>query len=208
MSFIGKDPRVNSVITTDIGAGTPSNPAAGSFKTVDRGGFLYNRSSAGSETAVTPEVTQAATGLVLSAGQLKGTNTNDDAASGYVGESLIQSFLNFSAGASDVYTDPVSLGLTAGDWDVTFQLQANATASTNGYVIAVTSIPGNDPTNFVFGDNALTGPSPASFTNCTTISNLRIQVPSGTVTYYAKWAIDYSGTTPTASGRFSARRVR
>lgn len=68
------------------------------------------------------EVTQSAPGVVKSAGQLLGTNTNDSAASGYVGEYVIQSRvitsgLSLTSNTATNLTTS-ALTLTAGDWDI------------------------------------------------------------------------------------------
>jgi hypothetical protein len=62
-------------------------------------------------------VSQSGAGLVERAGQLKGTNTNDSAIAGNVGEYL---FFSGSAVfiADNVYEDIATLTLSAGDWDV------------------------------------------------------------------------------------------
>jgi len=65
-------------------------------------------------------VTQTASGLVTSAGQLLGTNTNDTANAGNVGELLQSKVLVASATALTTNTakDVTTITLTAGDWDV------------------------------------------------------------------------------------------
>jgi hypothetical protein len=75
------------------------------------------------------ETTQSLPGVVKSAGQLKGTNTNDDAAAGYVGE-----FVGANAGtdvtaANADYVELASVTLSAGDWDVEGFVAANAAGS-------------------------------------------------------------------------------
>ncbi len=66
------------------------------------------------------EVGQNTSGLVKSAGQLKGTNTNDNAATGYVGEHFIQSrtILDKTPLTSGVKVNVTAsnITLTAGDW--------------------------------------------------------------------------------------------
>jgi hypothetical protein len=66
------------------------------------------------------EVAQSSSGLVKSAGQLKGTNTNDSAATGYVGE-LIEQAQNTpqAPAASGSYKAIDSKEFSAGDWEVT-----------------------------------------------------------------------------------------
>lgn len=52
MSYVGKNPRFTSQILDDITTTTPSNPASGSNKIVNRNGFLFIRDSSGNETPV------------------------------------------------------------------------------------------------------------------------------------------------------------
>jgi hypothetical protein len=53
------------------------------------------------------------------AGLVLGTNTNDAAAAGYVGEYLSANLgVNTAPGASNTATTFITLSLTAGDWDV------------------------------------------------------------------------------------------
>ena len=64
-------------------------------------------------------VTQANAGVVESAGQLLGTNTNDNAATGYVGEYVSGSpGSSVNPAASGSVVTITSIALTAGDWDV------------------------------------------------------------------------------------------
>lgn len=71
-----------------------------------------------------PNVTQSVAGLVVSAGQLLGTNTNDSAASGKVGEFIsatgTQTTLSTTAGTYTSITS-ASVSLTAGDWMVAYR---------------------------------------------------------------------------------------
>lgn len=66
------------------------------------------------------EVTQSAAGVVKSAGQLKGTNTNDSASAGYVGEVISSSLARSLATSltSGATSNVTSITITAGDWDV------------------------------------------------------------------------------------------
>lgn len=49
MAYVGKNPKFDGLILTDLVAATPGNPAAGSSKLINRNGSLYIRNSAGSE---------------------------------------------------------------------------------------------------------------------------------------------------------------
>lgn len=70
MSYIGKNPKFNSTVLTDIGNGAVDNPAAGSHRLVNRNGGLVLRDSTGVEisagggsTAI--KITQTAHGYVV-----------------------------------------------------------------------------------------------------------------------------------------------
>lgn len=70
-----------------------------------------------------PNVTQSVAGLVASAGQLLGTNTNDNASSGNTGENVSAtdtSNISQSSPSDGTFYDlsGLSISLTAGDWDI------------------------------------------------------------------------------------------
>lgn len=75
---------------------------------------------AGSQSSLTgfSEVSQDFSGLVQSAGQLKGTNTNDSAASGYVGEHIIEASGGDITPTCGAFVEVNSIVISAGDWDV------------------------------------------------------------------------------------------
>ena len=92
-------------------------------------------------------VTQSTSGLVLSAGQLLGTNTNDNASAGYVGEYKIESRLRSASTASsngasqDVTASP--LNLTAGEWDIYGVIEWDLTSATvTEYAGSISKTPG------------------------------------------------------------------
>lgn len=158
------------------------------------------------------EVQQSSSGLVKSAGQLLGTNTNDSAATGYVGEYVStanSSAQNFPTTAQ--WGDAGSISLTAGDWDITVQFELRlGTASGLGAEIeyGVSSTSGNSATGLTRGTNHFSTFSPtASANSCVTIAAFRASV-SSTTTYYGKLRASYSSGTPQWVGIISARRVR
>lgn len=88
------------------------------FRSVTASIEYYISNISVTETQV--EVGQTISGLVASAGQLKGTNTDDNAATGYVGEHvefLITTTTALTA-ASGTFEDVGGITLSAGDWDV------------------------------------------------------------------------------------------
>lgn len=82
-----------------------------------------------------PNVTQSTAGLVASAGQLLGTNTNDAANAGNVGQLIgptqttVTASSSWSSGANVTMT-----ALTAGEWDITASATALGGAATGTFV--------------------------------------------------------------------------
>lgn len=141
-----------------------------------------------------------------------GTNTNNSAAAGWVGEYLesLQSAFTAWPASTGQYGDGVSLALTAGDWDVT----AVAEFRDNGATIAgisemgIGTASGNSGTGLVGGSNAVG----IAYFGATTwwgaaVPSFRVSI-SATTTYYLKLFLTYSAGTPQYRCRLSARRVR
>lgn len=152
------------------------------------------------------EVTQALPGVVKSAGQLKGTNTNDSAAAGYVGEVVEGA----GSTTSTSITNLTSVALTAGDWVVTCTALANLSSSNAGdYVDFAFSTANNNLTGAVTYNSITYGVSRGHFT-CSTSSRgmgtliMHIQL-SGSQTYYLNSSF---GGTGTISGHIVAQRIR
>lgn len=141
-----------------------------------------------------------------------GTTTNDSAATGNVGETVLgnqTTFINFPT--STQWGDLTSIALTAGDWLVwgTYQF-LNAGGTTTEYSIAVTTTTGNSTTGFVNGLNnfqsrgaSLTGTNDGQLT----VSAVRLSL-SGSATAYLKYEATWTTTAPTASGNIRALRIR
>lgn len=153
--------------------------------------------------------TSAVTGAAI--GQLPGTATNDDATAGNVGEYLVSDVLlsgalSLSAGTAKTIT---SISLTAGDWDVTGQVQFNpdTTTITGIKIAAVNSTTNTLPNSdfFMSTEESITSINGAhTFVNCPMV---RISVATTTVYYLIGYA-EFSVSTETANGRIRARRVR
>jgi hypothetical protein len=156
-------------------------------------------------------VGQTSSGLVKSAGQLLGTNTNDSALAGYVGEYL--STINGSNSlATGVFEDISSVSLTAGDWDVCGIVAFEATSAVTGTILrtGINSTAGNNTTGMVTGDTLTGTPTMPVFgvvINTITIPAFKVSV-SATTTYYLKAGATFSAGGIDAYGRLSARRVR
>lgn len=172
---------------------------------------ISNSTTPGTDNAISISTGEVVT--LSTQGIIKGTATNDSAATGFVGEyveSVISTGQN-SAG-SNTFGDLTSISLTAGDWDVVaigFWEINGATWTSASIGISTTS--GNDGTGLVTGSNrsiatwasSSTTPTEQSFS----VPSYR-QSLSGTTTIYFKYVCTSSAGTPKCRGRLSARRVR
>lgn len=142
---------------------------------------------------------------------VKGTATNDAAATGLVGEYVESVVSAVSFPTSTEYGDLTSISLTAGDWDVSLVALSDANGATvTSWAIGISTTTGNATTGLVGGSNWLVAVNPpvaGSYNAAESIPNYRMSL-SGTTTVYAKFSGDYSVATPNGSGRLSARRVR
>ena len=147
----------------------------------------------------------AVTGNVLvSTGQLigNGTTTNDSASAGQVGEYVESSFGTYTV--TTTVSNPTSLSLTAGDWDVTIVTSgggasATATASRVGINTSASTLGSQAIDHLPFVNDTVNGISAGMFTK-------RISL-SATTTVYAVAKTD-AGTTAFQTCVLSARRVR
>lgn len=144
---------------------------------------------------------------------IKGTNTNDTATSGFVGETALANQTTFTAfPTSGNFGDLTSLSLTAGDWLVwgIYEFLGNG-GTTSEFQIAITTTSGNSTSGFTNGLNNFQYRGPTSFTgtNDTPISTGAIRFSlSGTTTIYLKYEATYTSTAPSASGNIRALRIR
>lgn len=169
-------------------------------------------------------VAQNTSGLVKSAGQLLGTNTNDSAAAGFVGEYLSQSRL-FSAplaigDATTANVTATALTLTAGDWDISgsifIELGGGVTASAADWGICKTSatLPNSDnfgvPGGATSGEwrGASTAALAAAQTETYLVPTYRVSISSSTA-FYLVFRINYSAAgSANVAGSIWARRAR
>jgi hypothetical protein len=139
-----------------------------------------------------------------------GTNTNNSAASGQVGEyveSVVTTFTNFPT--SLAYGDLTSISLTAGDWDVTACYDSQNNSAVVTYVeIGISTTTGNSTTGLQFGSNRFEDSGPiAASDRSMMVPAFRVSLAS-TTTVYLKFMSSYTTATPQARGRISARRMR
>jgi hypothetical protein len=137
-----------------------------------------------------------------------GVTDGSSAATGNVGELIEFSFVNYTTAAINTYYDATTLPLTAGDWDIMYQVSANS-----GEVSGVTycqmgigTVAGNDGTGLSSGQTSLKLDSPTGASPMT-IGRFSVSI-TGPTTYYAKVVANWSGTAPTFDGIISARRMR
>ena len=176
-----------------------SSTSAGLVITSDTTGSMSLQSSGTTKIAVT------STGAAIA-----GTNTNDSAAAGYVGEYISNTCSSLAFPTSGAYGDATNISLTAGDWDLTVvgQMQANGATVVHWYLGASTTT-GNSATGLVTGDSLVSAITPPNATAnaAASLPNIRVSIAS-TTTYYLKYQGNFSVATPQLWGRISARRVR
>jgi hypothetical protein len=140
---------------------------------------------------------------------VKGTQTNDSAASGFLGEYVVSTTSATNLPGNAVYGDGASITLSAGDWDVTGTanyLANGATVTRNLFGISTTS--GNSSTGLVNGDTAYDTSIPLAATRGAG-GSLQIRASlSGSTTYYLKVYGEYTGATEQYTCSIRARRAR
>jgi hypothetical protein len=159
----------------------------------------------------TPIIIPRATGAV----EIRGTNTNDSAAAGYVGEYKSATVLTGSAVAltTVTYANLTSLSLTAGDWDVYVNATFDPAATTNIKSLIVTVATASATPNFTPGWAAwnvwdqTTGIVIGSNVQNVLLGPIRISL-AATATYYANAWATFTVSTLAVYGIMSARRVR
>jgi hypothetical protein len=139
---------------------------------------------------------------------IRGTTTNDSAASGFVGEVVSSVVSNVSFPTSGQWGDVTSIALTAGDWDITYVAAPDKNGATVTVVVeyGISTTSGNSSSGLTYGSNYLT----AAWFNSDAggcIANFRASISAST-TYYAKVKTTYSVATPRTSARLYARRIR
>jgi hypothetical protein len=165
--------------------------------------FRVRKASGGSAVGF-GAASQTSLGLVK-AGQVPGTNTNDSASTGNVGEAQRQaSAAGSQALTTTAYTTLASITLSAGDWDISGIGEASATTSFTGMYLCI-STANNASTGCTVGDNLVQVPGTSAIDASASIPNWRVQL-SGSQTYYL--VAKSAGANTTAGGRLSARRVR
>jgi hypothetical protein len=141
---------------------------------------------------------------------IRGTNTNDSAAAGFVGEvisSQVTTLTNFPA--TGTYGDFTSISLTAGHWNVTAigEVIAASGVSTD-MLLGVSTTSGNSSTGLAIGTSRLYVSNLVSSQYMThTVPNVQIKL-SATTTVYFKYNMTFASGTPQIRGEIRAIRVR
>lgn len=167
------------------------------------------------------EATQSLPGVVKSAGQLLGTNTNDAAAAGYVGEYVQDQRVRSSgldlttATAQNVFS---TFELDAGDWDISgaagFDTNTNATITELAAAVSLTSgtMPSDDtlgvPTANEYKVQISQTASLVTGDIVLTIPTFRVSIAANNTPVYLVVRAVYSTGDINCYGSLWARRVR
>ena len=150
----------------------------------------------------------------FSNGQLPGTATNDNATAGNVGE-YIASVVSGGSPitlVTGVWTNFTSIALSAGDWEVTGLGSVNfGPVYTGNILLGLSLYSGSTYTDLAYGDNTaeFCYPLTASSTiSSTSVPAWRVSAATAVTVYIKVFATFSAGTTPSAYGRVSARRMR
>lgn len=146
---------------------------------------------------------------VAAVGQVPGTATNDNAATGKVGEYIVSTLAGPGTSiASATPTNMITQNLTAGDWDVECTVEYSSFG-------AVTFATGQVTTTSATITPGVSGIAQDVWATSTTLAGdiiiptgrLRVTI-SSTTPVYCVARINYTGATPNMYGQFRARRVR
>lgn len=143
--------------------------------------------------------------------KIRGTTTNDSAATGFVEEYVesVVSTTNFPT--TSTWGDATSISLTAGDWDVSAMYYSDRNGATaTEQLIGISTSSGTSFSDSVSGSNYFGFPpsSAGAYNSSAIITNYRKSI-SSTTTIYLKFLATYTVAQYRIGGaRLSARRVR
>ena len=139
---------------------------------------------------------------------IKGSNTNDTASAGYVGEVIEskQSTATNLPGATTVFGNMVSISLTAGTW----LLHGIGVFSANGATVSFVRMSIDTTTNGAGtrGDTEVVILPPTSASNMSAVISGALVKLSATTTYYLNVAASFTVATPQYQCRLTAQRIR
>lgn len=140
-----------------------------------------------------------------------GTNTNDSAAAGYVGQYITSTIATGSAihPTTAVATNVASISLTAGDWDVTGVMAFDSESSGGTGSSLIGGISTVSATQGTVGDTAVQTSlyPPDGVDTVVVLPTTRVSINSTTSVYLVTTVVFDSGTLA-VFGRISARRIR
>jgi len=145
-------------------------------------------------------------------GIVKGTNTDDNAVAGCVGEYILSTSQADVALTTGTWVNLTSISLSPGDWDVSAAIVFRV-GSASGWLEADTAVSvnsGNTTTDHYVGYNELRGFAPTTANSSVCIPLYRLSLGS-TTTVYIKGNQITPGSTGTgrmSAGFIAARRVR
>lgn len=165
-----------------------------------------------SPTLVTPSLGNAtAASLTFSptTNGIVGTNTNDNASAGYVGE-ILSSVVPFSSAVSlttNVAADITSISLSAGDWDVWGNMNLTfSTASGYGIFCWISLVSATAPDRSLLNGLSLNAAGTITATNGINSPTQRISVNGPTTVYLSGEGAFTSGTCVACGGIYARRR--
>lgn len=175
--------------------------------------FLQTPSSANLRSALTDETGTGAavfaTSPAITTPTITGVTSGSGASSGQVGE------VQVSAGTTAALTSttPISAGniaLTAGDWDISAQVEFNAAGGTTvtDWYASISTTSANIASPIA---NSITAhervPASLDHSQCLVVPPTQV-LPTGSTTYHINVRGDFTGTTPTVTYVIRARRMR
>lgn len=163
------------------------------------------------EDAVLLAGDQAITGVKTFGGQLigKGTTAADNAAAGYIGQTMTSATARTAFPATGTWGDLVSLSLTAGDWLIWAPVESEWIANTVSRVeFGIGTVSGNSGTGVVAGYSHCDTPIPNANADGNGICGpIRVSLAS-TTTYYLKYKSSFTAGAPVGNGTLIALRIR
>lgn len=142
---------------------------------------------------------------------IQGTNTNDNAAAGDVGEYVSGSgTIGISTGTSGQFQNITSISLTAGDWDISALSRVrSATTGVNDFQLAISINSGNTTTDHVSSDNvAFQTMAATNVDMAVAVPPYRLSIASTTTVYLKCYFATIDNGTQVLSSYIKARRVR
>jgi hypothetical protein len=205
--FSVSDSTISSLLRHRFVDGTVSLPSLAFTLDSDSGLYSIADNSVGVSANGANVATFASTGVAI-----KGTTTNDSAASGFVGETVSSYATTTSFPSTNVWGDLTSIVLTAGDWLISVNFFGADLTSTGLKLFAagISNSGGSTFTDYTVGDNAGVMSASAGFgTYDTAISIPAYRVSlTGNTTYNLKFKAIYTSGTLDGAGRISAVRIR